>query len=135
MRHPLPTPNDESLVLDTPADLARLRRAVREVCLEVGMSGLQTTRLITAAVEIARNVLRYAERGGATVRSTGEPPGVCIRITDRGAGIADLERAFTPGFSSGTGLGLGLSGARRLADEFELDTSTDGTSIRMVVWR
>jgi serine/threonine-protein kinase RsbT len=119
-------------------DVVRVRQHVRTVAAENGLSLVDQTKLVTAASELARNTLIYGGGGLArveVVKSATGRPGVKLHFTDEGPGIADLKLALTDGWTSGNGLGLGLSGARRLVDEFELTSSPGaGTSVAVVKW-
>ncbi len=119
-------------------DVVRVRQQVRVVAAESGLSLVDQTKVITAASELARNALVHG--GGGTVRvevitSAQGRNGIRIDFTDDGPGIADIDLALTDGWTSGDGLGLGLSGARRLVDEFELKSRPgSGTSVVVVKW-
>jgi serine/threonine-protein kinase RsbT len=119
-------------------DVVRVRQAVRTAAAENGLSLVDQTKLVTAASELARNTLVHG--GGGTVqvevvKSGNGRTGVKLHFTDEGPGIADIGLALTDGWSSGNGLGLGLSGARRLVDEFELSSQPGaGTSVMVVKW-
>lgn len=118
-------------------DVVRVRQLVRAVAVAVKLSLVDQTKVVTAASELARNTLVYG--GGGTVEVTtvdnGRRRGVQIVFTDSGPGIADLDMAFTDGYTTGGGLGLGLSGARRLVDEFQIETSAEtGTRIAVTKW-
>ena len=119
-------------------DVVRIRQQVRTVSARSGLSLVDQTKLVTAASELARNALVHGGGGTARVEvvtSGSGKNGVRIGFTDDGPGIADLDLALTDGWSSGDGLGLGLSGARRLVDEFELTSKPGhGTSIVVVKW-
>jgi len=119
-------------------DVVRIRQQVRTVAARSGLSLVDQTKLVTAASELARNALVHGGGGTARVEvvtSGSGKNGVRIGFTDDGPGIADLDLALTDGWSSGDGLGLGLSGARRLVDEFELTSKPGhGTSIVVVKW-
>jgi serine/threonine-protein kinase RsbT len=119
-------------------DVVRVRQQVRVVAAQNGLSLVDQTKIVTAASELARNALVHG--GGGTARlevatSGNGKIGVRIGFTDDGPGIADVDLALTDGWSSGDGLGLGLSGARRLVDEFELTSKPGhGTSVVVVKW-
>ena len=117
-------------------DIVRGRQAVRRLAQEMGFSLVDQTKLVTAASELARNTLVYG--GGGTlvwqVLADGVKRGVRLTFEDRGPGIPNVELAMTDGWTSGTGLGLGLTGARRLVNEFEL-SSTVGVGTRVIVTR
>ena len=119
-------------------DVVRMRQAVRECLVSVGFSLIDQTKMITAASELGRNTLRYGGGGEAHIQKVvdGSRRGVTLSFIDQGPGIADVELALTDGFTTGNGMGLGLSGARRLADEFELDTAPGaGTTVRISKWK
>jgi serine/threonine-protein kinase RsbT len=119
-------------------DVVRVRQQVRVVATESGLSLVDQTKVITAASELARNALVHGGGGTARVEvitSGHGRKGVRIDFTDDGPGIADIDLALTDGWTSGEGLGLGLSGARRLVDEFELISKpAGGTSVVVVKW-
>jgi len=119
-------------------DVVRVRQQVRTVAAQSGLSLVDQTKLVTAASELARNALVHGGGGMARVEvvtSRAGKAGVRIGFTDDGPGIADLGLALTDGWTSGDGLGLGLSGARRLVDEFELDSKPGhGTSVTVTKW-
>jgi len=119
-------------------DVVRVRQQVRTAAAENGLSLVDQTKLVTAASELARNTLVHGGGGAArieVVKSHNGRTGVKLHFTDEGPGIPDIGLALTDGWTSGGGLGLGLSGARRLVDEFELDTKPgSGTSVMVVKW-
>jgi len=124
------------LPLEHERDIVLARQAVRRLAQDQGFSLVDQTKLVTAASELARNTLVYGG-GGSTkweVLHDGLKRGIRLTFIDQGPGIANIELALTDGWSSGTGMGLGLSGARRLVNEFEL-TSTVGTGTRVVITR
>ena len=128
----------EELPIRTGDDVVRVRQQVRVVAAQHGLSLVDQTKLVTAASELARNALVHGGGGMARVEvvtsGTGKP-GVRIDFTDDGPGIADVDLALTDGWTSGDGLGLGLSGARRLVDEFELTSKPgSGTSVVVTKW-
>jgi serine/threonine-protein kinase RsbT len=121
----------------TDDDVVRVRQLVRAVAVATKLTLVDQTKLVTAASELARNTLVHGGGGRAEVEpvSNGTRRGIRIRFIDEGPGIADIDRAFTDGYSTGGGLGLGLSGARRLMDEFRLITAPgEGTSVTAVKW-
>ena len=127
----------ERIEVRTDQDVVRVRQLVRTVAVAVKLSLVDQTKLVTAASELARNTLVYG--GGGTVEvsrvDNGRRPGIRIVFADQGPGIADLDLAFTDGYTTGGGLGLGLSGARRLVDEFDITTAVgEGTSITVTKW-
>ncbi|HEY8480624.1 MAG TPA: anti-sigma regulatory factor [Spirillospora sp.] len=126
------------LPVATNADVVRVRQAVRTAAAAVGFSLVDQTKIVTAASELARNTLVHGGGGSAGIdRSFGDDGRAGLRIvfTDHGPGIADVDQAMTEGWSTGDGLGLGLSGARRLVDEFVLhSTPGEGTTVTVVKW-
>ncbi len=124
----LPLSNEHDIVLS--------RQAVRRMTVELGFSLVDQTKMVTATSELARNALIYG--GGGTLRwtllSEGTKRGLRLMFEDQGPGIANLELAMTDGWTSGTGLGLGLTGARRLVNEFHIE-STVGVGTRVVITR
>ena len=119
-------------------DVVRVRQQVRTAAAENGLSLVDQTKLVTAASELARNTLVHGGGGMAqveVVKSASGRTGIRLLFTDEGPGIADIGLALTDGWSSGNGLGLGLSGSRRLVDEFELSSQPGaGTSVAVVKW-
>jgi len=118
-------------------DVVRVRQAVRSAAVEAKLSLVDQTKVITAASELARNTLTHGGGGRAELRSVsnGRRVGVRVEFVDDGPGIADVEAALRDGFTTGGGLGLGLSGARRLVDEFEIETTPGGgTRVTVVKW-
>jgi serine/threonine-protein kinase RsbT len=131
--------NDESrrIEVTTDQDVVRVRQLVRTMAVAVKLSLVDQTKLVTAASELARNTLVYGGGGSAEVTpvDNGRRKGIRIVFTDHGPGIVDLDLAFTDGYTTGGGLGLGLSGARRLVDEFDIATAVgEGTSITVTKW-
>jgi len=127
-----------SLGLTDHMDIAACRQMVRRIAAGLGFSVLGQTMLVTAASELARNTILHGGGGTFTwkVISAGAKRGVRLSFEDKGPGISDIRRAMTNGWSSGKGLGLGLPGARRLVNEFDI-TSAPGVGTRVVItcWR
>lgn len=126
------------LPLHTDEDVVRLRKAVRDQLVAMGCSLIDQTKMVTAASELARNTLRYGGGGEGHLLTLqqGGRKGLEVRFTDDGPGIADVALALTDGYTSGGGMGLGLSGAKRLADDFELDTTPGaGTTVTIRKWK
>ncbi|MFI2708957.1 ATP-binding protein [Micromonospora sp. NBC_01392] len=118
-------------------DVVRVRQLVRTTAVAVRLSLVDQTKLVTAASELARNTLIYGGGGSAEVTtvSDGRRRGVRIVFADQGPGIPDLDLALTDGYTTGGGLGLGLSGARRLVDDFDIRTAVgEGTEITITKW-
>ena len=130
-------PTSGSWPVTADADVVHVRRSVRALAVDAGLGLVGQTKLVTAASELARNLVEHA--GGGRVRarllSQGGRRGVEVVFEDDGPGIDDVELALTDGHTSGRGLGLGLGGARRLTDVFELETEPGaGTRVRVVRW-
>ncbi|MGC5017268.1 ATP-binding protein [Micromonospora sp. DT47] len=118
-------------------DVVRVRQLVRTVAVAVKLSLVDQTKLVTAASELARNTLIYGGGGSAEVTAVedGRRRGVRIVFADSGPGISDLALALTDGYTTGGGLGLGLSGARRLVDDFDLKSAVgEGTRVTITKW-
>lgn len=119
------------------SDIVAARQAGRELAAEIGFKGSDLALIATAISEIARNIVVYALAGEVTLTAVEDGPrrGVSIVARDEGPGIADIDRAMQDGFSTGGSLGLGLPGARRLMDEFEIvSVPGQGTTITMKKW-
>jgi serine/threonine-protein kinase RsbT len=118
-------------------DVVRVRQLVRNLAVRAKLSLVDQTKLVTAASELARNTLNYGGGGTARVQlvANGRRRGIQAVFADQGPGIPDIELALTDGWTSGNGMGLGLSGARRLVDEFELESEMGrGTTVSIVKW-
>ncbi len=118
-------------------DVVRVRHRVRDVATSLGFDLVAQTRLVTAASELARNTHTYGGGGMLTISELvdGRRRGLRLEFVDEGRGIADLQQALTDGWSSGGGLGLGLSGTRRLVDEFILESEPGrGTRVEITQW-
>jgi serine/threonine-protein kinase RsbT len=119
-------------------DVVRVRQQVRQAAAAARLSLVDQTKLVTAASELARNALIHGGGGAATVETmisaTGRP-GIKVTFSDTGPGIPDIGMALSDGWTTGDGLGLGLSGARRLVDEFELTSKPgEGTCVVVAKW-
>ncbi|WNV87242.1 anti-sigma regulatory factor [Umezawaea sp. Da 62-37] len=131
-------PGPEELPIVSDDDVVRVRQAVRGYAQRVRLSLVDQTKLVTATSELARNTLVYGGGGSARVEVVNDHgrEGVRASFHDDGPGIPDLTLALADGWSSGKGMGLGLSGARRLVDEFDLDTEVGrGTTVTVVKWK
>lgn len=127
----------ERLDIRSDADVVRVRQAVRTLATQAKLSIVDQTKIVTAASELARNSLVHGGGGYAELQLLSENgrTGVRCLFADDGPGIADIPRAMSGGFSTGGGLGLGLSGSRRLVDAFDLDTGPGrGTRVTVVKW-
>jgi serine/threonine-protein kinase RsbT len=130
------TSSGGEIPLRSEQDIVLSRQAVRRMVQEQGFSLVDQTKFVTATSELARNTVIYG--GGGTLKweilSVGLKRGVRLTFQDQGPGIPDMDLAMTDGWTSGSGLGLGLSGARRLVNEFEIE-STVGTGTRVTITR
>jgi serine/threonine-protein kinase RsbT len=124
----------EELPIEADQDVVRVRQAARALAVQVSLSLVDQTKLVTAASELARNTLIYGGGGRAVLDALENHGrrGIRLAFIDEGPGIADIQQALVDGFTTGSGLGLGLSGSRRLMDEFEIDSSP-GSGTRVVV--
>ena len=128
----------DALEIVANGDVVRVRQAVRARAAALGFSIVDQTKIVTAASELARNTLEHGGGGSCTIELLDEDARRGLRLTfeDHGPGIADVALALTDGYSSGTGLGLGLSGSRRLVNEFDLRSKVgEGTRVTVVRWR
>ncbi|MBN3879339.1 MAG: anti-sigma regulatory factor [Nostoc sp. JL23] len=128
----------ETIDIQSSTDVVLVRQAVRQLSVEIGFGLVDQTKIITAASELARNTLDYG--GGGTVKvetlQEGRRRGLRLTFEDRGPGISDIELALKDGFTTGSGLGMGLGGAKRLANEFEIQSAVgEGTRIIIVRWK
>lgn len=122
----------------TPEDVIRVRQEVRKAALAAGLGLVDQTKLVTAASELARNTLVYGGGGRLTIQPLQARPrrGVRLVFEDEGPGIADIPLALTDGYTSGGGMGLGLSGAKRLSNEFEISSEVGrGTRVAIARWK
>ena len=126
----------ESLPLTTSEHIVIARQAVRQRAVEIGFSLVDQTKVVTAASELARNAIQHGGGGRVSIElvSDGVRRGLRLTFEDQGPGIADIELAMKDGFSSAGGLGLGLSGAKRLSNEFAIQ-SAPGGGTRVVITR
>jgi serine/threonine-protein kinase RsbT len=118
-------------------EIVLARQRGRELAAQLGFSLSDQTIVATAISELARNIVLYAKRGEILLRAAEDNgrSGIVVVARDEGPGIADIGLAMQPGYSSSGGLGLGLSGVRRLMDEFEIETAARGTTITVRKWR
>jgi serine/threonine-protein kinase RsbT len=127
----------ERIAIESDADVVTARQRARALAVGLEMPGTDQTLLATAISEIARNITAYAVRGEVVldVVQDGTRRGVRVVARDDGPGIEDLEKALTDGYTTGGGLGLGLPGARRLVDDFSIDSAPgQGTTVTLVKW-
>jgi serine/threonine-protein kinase RsbT len=128
----------DTLPIRSDQDIVLIRQAVRLWAIELNFSLVDQTKIVTAASELARNALIHG--GGGTVRmqalNDGSRKGLRLTFEDHGPGIADVELAMKDGYTTGGGLGLGLSGAKRLSNEFEIRSKPgEGTTVAITRWR
>jgi serine/threonine-protein kinase RsbT len=129
---------DAVIAIESDADVVTARQRARELAGRLELTSTDQTLLATAISEVARNIRAYAVRGEVAlgiVRDDNGRRGIRVIARDEGPGIADVELAMQDGYTSGGGLGLGLPGARRLVDHFEIETSPgQGTTVTLVMW-
>ncbi len=126
------------LPLRTESDVVLARQGVRKLAQELGFGVVDQTKIVTAASELARNAVVYGLGGVMRWELIGDGVrrGLRLHFIDEGPGIADIELAMTDGWTSGTGMGLGLSGARRLVQEFEIESAPGrGTHVTVARWK
>ncbi|WP_181700165.1 anti-sigma regulatory factor [Chthonobacter albigriseus] len=134
----MPAPRSEVLEIRASDDIVRVRQRVRTASVEVGLGLVDQTKIVTAASELARNTLDYGGGGTAAIEiiDDGGRRGVRIVFEDDGPGIPDISVAMRDGYTTGGGLGLGLSGARRLSNEFDIRSSPGaGTRVMIARWK
>jgi serine/threonine-protein kinase RsbT len=129
---------EERIAIESDSDVVTARQRARELAAKVDLSSTDQTLLATAISEVARNITTYAKRGEvllSIVHDNGGREGIRVVARDRGPGIDDVDLAMQDGYTSGGGLGLGLPGARRLVDEFDIETGpSEGTTVTLVKW-
>ena len=131
-------PLSENRAIATSEDVVAVRQAVRQRAVELGFNLVDQTKIVTAASELARNTLQYGGGGTLSIEELIEGPrrGLRLVFEDSGPGIPNIELAMKDGYTTGNGLGLGLSGARRLSNEFHIQSSPgEGTRVTIVRWR
>jgi serine/threonine-protein kinase RsbT len=136
----MPDPQSSTRVeLGSEQDVVRARQIVRKLAQEQGFSLVEQTKLVTASSELARNTLIHGGGGHMEMDVVCEASGrsgIRLRFIDEGPGIADMKLALTDGWTSGNGLGLGLTGSRRLASEFDIQSAPgQGTRVTIVRWK
>jgi serine/threonine-protein kinase RsbT len=126
------------LALASQDDVVNVRQAVRSAAVEIGLSLVDQTKIVTAASELGRNTVVYGGGGSVRIETILDTTKRGLRLTfeDRGPGIPDIERAMKDGYTSGSGLGLGLGGAKRLSNEFSIQSSPgEGTRVVITRWK
>ena len=119
-------------------DVVPFRNRVKEYAVRIGMSLVNQTKLITAASELVRNMLRYADGGMVMIEviSQGRDNGIRVTFQDKGPGITDIAQAMKDGFSTAKSLGIGLPGAKRLVNEFDIKSTVGvGTTVSIIKWK
>jgi serine/threonine-protein kinase RsbT len=128
----------ETYPLQSADDVVRVRQIVRGWSVELGFSLVDQTKVVTAASELARNTVTYGAGGTARLEALqeGGRQGLRVVFEDKGPGIPDVDQALQDGYTSGNGLGLGLGGARRLSNDFIIESRVgEGTRVTIVRWR
>jgi serine/threonine-protein kinase RsbT len=129
---------NEQRAIQSAEDVVGIRQAVRQRAVELGFNLIDQTKIVTAASELARNTVQYGGGGRLIIEGVEEGGRRGLRLTfeDQGPGIPDVELALRDGYTTGGGLGLGLGGARRLANEFYIQSRPgEGTRVTVVRWR
>ena len=129
---------DETASIKSSSDIVKVRQLVRDWAIALGFSLVEQTKMVTAASELARNALDYGGGGEVYLEALNNERrrGLKVTFVDEGPGIADLEQALRDGFSTGRGMGLGLGGAKRLVNEFAIDSAPGrGTKVIITRWR
>ena len=132
------TLNKESMSVTREVDVIPFRNRLKEMATKIGMGLVNQTKLITAASELSRNMLRYANGGVILMEvvSKGRENGIRLTFRDEGPGIANVELAMRDGYSTGKSLGLGLPGTRRLVSDFQIDSTVGvGTVVTIIKWK
>ena len=134
----MPAVREESYDIHSDEDVVRVRQLTRRWAVDLGFTLVDQTKIVTAASELARNALIHGGGGLARLEALqeGERRGLRLTFEDKGPGIADVPQALRDGFTTGTGLGLGLGGARRLSNEFDITSVPgQGTRVRITRWK
>ena len=129
---------NETRPVTSDEDVVRVRHVVREWAVAAGFSLVDQTKLVTAASELARNLVQHGGGGEMRIERLNSGPRCGLRLTfeDRGPGISDIEQAMRDGFTTGNGLGLGLGGSKRLVNDFEIRSCPgEGTTVAITRWR
>jgi len=134
----MPVTKSDTLPVRTEHDIVVVRQTVRKLAIELSFSLVDQTKFVTAASELARNTVIYGGGGSLLVEQLSEAGRSGIRLTfeDNGPGIADLGQAMMDGWTSGKGLGMGLSGSKRLVNEFHIESKVGvGTRVSIARWK
>ena len=130
--------NKDTMKIEKEQDVVPFRNRVKEYAVKIGMGVVNQTKLITAASELVRNMLKYGGGGIAIIEviNQGRENGIRLIFEDKGPGIKDIQLAMKDGFSSGKSLGVGLPGAKRLVNEFEIKSIVgEGTTVSIIKWK
>jgi serine/threonine-protein kinase RsbT len=130
--------NKDKMQIEKEQDVVPFRNRVKEQAVKIGMSLVNQTKLITAASELVRNMLKYAGGGLVIIEviTQGRDNGIRLTFTDKGPGIKDIPLAMKDGFSTGKSLGLGLPGTKRLVNEFDIKSVVgEGTTVSIIKWK
>jgi serine/threonine-protein kinase RsbT len=130
--------NAETISVADSGDIVAVRQAVRRQAVTIKLSLVDQTKIVTAASELARNMVLYGGGGKVTLEllEDGVRRGLRVQFTDSGPGIPDIDLAMRDGFTTGRGMGLGLGGAKRLVNEFKIESAPGkGTSVTITRWR
>ena len=130
--------NKDKMQIVQEQDVVPFRNRVKEYAVKIGISLLNQTKLITAASELVRNMLKYGNGGTALIEvvSQGRNSGIRLTFTDEGPGIKDIPLAMKDGFTTGKSLGIGLPGAKRLVNEFDIKSEVGaGTTVSILIWK
>jgi serine/threonine-protein kinase RsbT len=130
--------NKETMLIVKEQDVVLFRNRVKEYAVKIGMGLVNQTKLITAASELVRNMIKYASGGAILIEvvTQGRENGIRLTFRDQGPGIANIPQAMKDGFSTGKSLGLGLPGAKRLVSEFDIKSVVgEGTTVSIIKWK
>ena len=130
--------NKEAMLIAKEQDVVLFRNRVKEYAVKIGMGLVNQTKLITAASELVRNMIKYASGGSILIEviTEGRENGIRLTFKDQGPGIANVQQAMKDGFSTGKSLGLGLPGAKRLVSEFDIKSIVgEGTTVSIIKWK
>jgi len=130
--------NKDTMRIEKEQDVVPFRNRVKEYAVKIGMSLVNQTKLITAASELVRNMLKYAGGGQVLIEAInqGRDNGIRLTFQDKGPGIKDIALAMKDGYSSGKSLGIGLPGTKRLVNEFDIKSIVgEGTTVTIIKWK
>lgn len=130
--------NNQTISINTEQDIVNVRKIVREYATQIGLNTINQTKLVTAASELTRNIIKYAEGGNLIINilNKNDRTGLQMTFEDKGPGIPDISLAMIAGYTSKDGLGIGLSGSKQLVDEFDIKSEIGkGTTIKLTLWK